>query len=157
MPHDLFLQWPVNYKHASFCRQTQGKAEIPRHLMFWQLGKRITVIFKLTVWQSYFTHFLVLLAPALLELLLHLFSRALSCSLFRCSSLLFRLFSWAFCCSFSRCSSVQFTPVYSSSFLFFPPLFVTDTLPVCSCPFLFFLPLFVTDSQPTNKQNWLRK
>ena len=53
MPHDLFLQWPVNYKHASFCRQTQGKAEIPRHLMFWPLDKRITVIFKLTVLQSY--------------------------------------------------------------------------------------------------------
>ena len=127
MPHDLFLQWPVNYKHASFCRQTQGKAEIPRHLMFWQLDKRITVIFKLTVLQSYFTHFLVLLAPALLELLLHLFSRALSCSLFRCSSLLYyfasflelfvvhspvarqyssRLFTRALSCSFPRCLSL---------------------------------------------------
>ena len=134
--------------------------------MFWQVGKRLTVIFKLTVLLSYlfklkfnFTHYSVLLFPVLFfPVPYYNFVSFLEFFFFVLSPVARQYNSAVYLCSllfFLPLFVTDTLPVYSCPFLFFLPLFVTDTLPVYSCPFLFFLSLFVTDTPPTNSQNWL--
>ena len=162
------------------CKSThEGRNAMP---LFWQLDKQRTVIGKekQNCWHNFslqdikafdfdllkqklnFSPAYLSLRSALLELSLRLFSRFLSRSLFRCSSLIRLLFSRHLSLSFSSslplCSSsflfflsflfTTIRPLFSSLVLRFLPLLFTTIQPVLSCSVLLFLPLFVSHVSP---------
>lgn len=81
-------------KNTSFCSQTRGKAETPRHLVMTAWQETLSFSLFLTIISSFFSMKLVFFPPLLVSAIA-IQSRALSWSFFLCSSVQLSLFSRA--------------------------------------------------------------